>query len=403
MKITIVTSGLRSNYSGGSVHVSNVVKRLTKYFDVEFIPSINFFVSNPNASEEIENIRKFNIEVPESVDFLDFNKLKPSFLPYSSSLYKEYSEKVKLDSDFIYDPDYTTPESMFLSNRTGIPLGITLHVPLYSLKQSVLYTYYTLRPFFWQSFDYFVKRSVGLYLLTKIKEKYIRRAKYLSFIAGVSKDILDSVKVQNIRRYVLYPGNGVDKELLGYRTKSKEDYVVFWTTLIPPKGILNLLYVLNLLKKRGMQVRAKVMGKFLYGKFRDLFFKYTKENSLNVEYLGFLEKSVLYSVISRAKLLIYPSLADGFPITILESLALGTPVVVYSLPTVYSVYKDVPAVKFVKEGDVKSMADKVENELKSGELLNAISEDMTRSFIEFHNWDNVAENVVKIIKESSGK
>ncbi|BBG23186.1 Glycosyltransferase Gtf1 [Sulfuracidifex tepidarius] len=400
MKITVVTSGLGSNYSGGSVHVSNVIKRLTNYFDVEFIPSINFFVSNRNANTEIENIRKFNIKIPDIYNSLDFSKLKPSFLPYSFSIYKEYSEKVNLDSDFIYDPDYTTPESVFLSNRSGILLGITLHEPLYPLNQSILYTYYTLRPFFFQSIDYFVKRSIGLYLLTRTKEKYIRDARHLNFIAGVSESTLSSVKAQRIRKYILYPGNGVDKELLSYRTKNKEDYVVFWTTLIPPKGILNILYIVNLLKKRGIQVKVKIMGKFLYEKFKKFFLEYIKENSLEIEYLGFLEKRELYKVVSKARLLLYPSLADGFSITILESLALGTPVIAYSLPTVYSVYKDIPAIKFVKEGDVKSMANELENELKSYKLLNAVFDEKTTSFIEFHNWDKVAENVASIIKES---
>nr|WP_156017873.1 glycosyltransferase [Sulfuracidifex metallicus] len=393
---------MRSNYSGGSVHVNNVVKRLTNYFKVEFIPSINFFINNDRVNEEIENIRKLGIEIPDFVSSLSkFHSLKPSFLPYSSSVYNKYAEKVeKVDSDFIYDPDYTTPESIFISNKVGIPLGLTLHEPLYSFSQSIFYTYYTLRPFFLQSSDYYIKRSLGLYLLTRSKANYISKSRYLSFVAAVSKGTLDSVKIENSRKYVLYPGNGVDKELLQYRTIKKEDYVVFWTTLIPPKGILNFLYIINLLKKRGISVKAKVSGKFIYDKFKRLFFNYIRDNGLDVEYLGFLDKRELYSIVSKAKLLIYQSLADGFSITILESLALGTPVIAYSIPTVYSVFKDIPAVKFIKEGDIRKFVDEVENELKTGDLQEAIYDKRVSSFIEFHNWDNVAENVAKIIKSS---
>ncbi|WP_256202131.1 hypothetical protein [Sulfuracidifex metallicus] len=163
MKITVVTSGLRSNYSGGSVHVNNVVKRLTNYFKVEFIPSINFFINNDRVNEEIENIRKLGIEIPDFVSSLSkFHSLKPSFLPYSSSVYNKYAEKVeKVDSDFIYDPDYTTPESIFISNKVGIPLGLTLHEPLYSFSQSIFYTYYTLRPFFFTILRLLYKEVAG--------------------------------------------------------------------------------------------------------------------------------------------------------------------------------------------------------------------------------------------------
>lgn len=35
--------------------------------------------------------------------------------------------------------------------------------------------------------------------------------------------------------------NGVVIKLMKYRTTKKEDYVIFWTNLIPPKGVLNFL------------------------------------------------------------------------------------------------------------------------------------------------------------------
>lgn len=404
MKVTIISSTLTSNFAGGgSVHVNNVVYRLTKYFKVEYVPSIDFFIKNPKADEELERIAKNGIEVPDFVKLFSFNHLKPSFLPYPRLVYESYAEKVKLDSDFIYDPNYTTPEGVFVSNRNAIELGITLHEPLYSLSQSVFYTYYSLRPFFLQSLDYFIKRGVALYALTRKKRDFMRQAKYLRFVAAVSKGTLDSVGINGVEKHLIYPGNGVDRELLNLRTRHKEDYVVFWTTLIPPKGILNFVYVIKLLRERGLKVKAKVAGKFLYEKFKDLFFKYIRDNSLEVEYLGFLEKRKLYEVVSKARLLIYPSLADGFSITVLESLALGTPVIAYSLPTVYSVYKDVPAVKFVKEGDIRGMAEEVERELKSGKLLDAVFSDEVRSFVEFHNWDNVAEEVAKLIRSSVEK
>ncbi|BCU68772.1 glycosyltransferase family 4 protein [Stygiolobus caldivivus] len=398
MKITIITSSLTSNYSGGSTHVNNVVYRLTRYFDVEFVPSINFFINNPKAEGELDKIRKNGIKIPEFVYSFSFTSLKPSFLPYSPSVYEAFAEKVKLDSDLIYDPDYTTPESVFISNRNKVPLGMALHEPLYSLSQSILYTYYSLKPFFLNSIDYFIKRSIALYLLTRRKEGYIKRANYMSFIAGVSKGTLDSIKINKAKKYLLYPGNGVDKELLQYRTKRKEDYLVFWTTLIPPKGILNFAYILKSLKNKGVDVKAKVAGKFLYDKFKNHFFKYVDENSLDIEYLGFTEKKKLYETVSKARLLIYPSLADGFSITVLEALALGTPVIAYSIPTVYSVYKDVPAVRFVKEGNINRVAEEAERELRNGELLDAVFSDEVRSFVEFHNWDNVTESLVKIIK-----
>lgn len=64
----------------------------------------------------------------------------------------------------------------------------------------------------------------------------------------------------------------------------------------------------------------------------------------------------------------------------------------------YSVFKDIPAVKFIKEGDIRKFVDEVENELKTGDLQEAIYDKRVSSFIEFHNWDNVAEKRCKNYK-----
>jgi Glycosyltransferase len=57
-----------------------------------------------------------------------------------------------------------------------------------------------------------------------------------------------------------------------------------------------------------------------------------------VEYLGFVSQDKLIDVVSKAKVLVYPSHFDSFPLVILESLALGTPVIAYKIPGVRSVY-----------------------------------------------------------------
>jgi glycosyltransferase involved in cell wall biosynthesis len=132
-----------------------------------------------------------------------------------------------------------------------------------------------------------------------------------------------------------------------------------------------------------------------------MFFEYAKKKGLEVEYMGFKEKdNELRDIISKAKLLIYPSLADGFSLVVLEALALGTPVVAYSIPTIYSVYKDLPAVRFAKPGNVKEMAFVLKRSLNDEESLNSPKLEKVKEFVKFHNWDKVAEAITNIIKES---
>jgi len=57
---------------------------------------------------------------------------------------------------------------------------------------------------------------------------------------------------------------------------------------------------------------------------------------------GFLPKEKYYETLARARALVYPSHSDSFSLVILESLAVGTPVVTYDIPGPRSVYGGSP-------------------------------------------------------------
>lgn len=391
MRLAIVNK--LGDYSGGSKHTQKVSERLLKYFDVTFVPYADFYT---NYSEQsLKELERRGFKVP-SIAY-ERVPVRPSIFPRSRSFYEEYVKRYKeLDVDFIYDPDFNTPEAIFLSNLTGIPVAVTLHVPIYSLYQSVSFTFYSLQGFLTRSVDYFLGRSVWLYTISRQKVKNISRGKNLRFVGGVSKGTLDSIKL-NVNKKLITPGNGVEHFA---DPKDKEDYAVFWTTLIPSKGIFSLLRLLNILKEEGIRLKVKVAGKFLYPRFQKMFSDYVKKKGLEVEYMGFASSEELREAVSKAKLLIYPSLADGFSLVILEALALGTPVIAYSIPTVYSVYKGLSAVRFARPGDVKEMAYLVKESLKDEEFLNSPKSEKVREFVKFHNWDNVTQSIANAIKES---
>ncbi|EZQ11343.1 glycosyl transferase [Candidatus Acidianus copahuensis] len=393
MKLIVVNK--LGDYSGGSRHVREVTKRLTKYFDVVYVPYADVYTEDGSIDDlkKLEGIFKIPSEAYKE------RKFKPLLFPRSAKFYKEYVDEFDIYGDFIYDPDFVTPEAVFLSNKLDVSLGATLHEPIYSLSQSISYTYYSLKPFVYRSIDYLLGRTYWLYAISRSKVKFLKRAKYIKFIAGVSKGTLDSIKLRNVRKVLLNPPNGVDYYL--DHESEKDDYIIFWTTLIPSKGIFNLINILNILKQKGVRIKLKVAGKFLYPRFERLFFDYIKKKKLDVEYLGFIkEDHKLREIIERAKLLVYPSLADGFSLVILESLALGTPVIAYSIPTVYSAFNTLPAVRFVRPGDINTFATQIERSLKDEEFLRSPFEDSVREFVKFHTWDNVAEGIAKIIKES---
>lgn len=82
-------------------------------------------------------------------------------------------------------------------------------------------------------------------------------------------------------------------------------------------------------------------------------------------------------------------------------LALGTPVIAYDLPGPRSVYKDLGAVKFVREFDVKSMVTETLNVLrmKSEDYFNLIYNESTSKFLEkYSTWDKVTDQILNYLR-----
>jgi Glycosyltransferase len=88
---------------------------------------------------------------------------------------------------------------------------------------------------------------------------------------------------------------------------------------------------------------------------------------------------------------------------ILESLALGTPVVAYDIPGPKSVFSDLPGVLFVREFDVRGFALMVAHVLENYDYyLRLMHDKKLLDFIKLHtSWDLVAKQVIDLIKKFS--
>ena len=92
------------------------------------------------------------------------------------------------------------------------------------------------------------------------------------------------------------------------------------------KGIDFLVKTIPLVKKEIPNIKLFVIGK---GKSRKKLEKFIEKNNLqdNITFLGFVPDEELPKWYNQCKLTIVPSVFEGFGITVIESLACGTPVI----------------------------------------------------------------------------
>lgn len=397
-KIAIINYGLVvPRFSGGGpVHTSEVVKRLAESFDITYFPASNLFPLTQRdkevVKEKVKELESKRIKVSES--FKQFLETDKEALDNMIYLYRKEME----DFDFIYDPDLLVTDVIELNIKN---YGFTVHGPLLlhsSLYRSIINTIkiYGYSPITIRK----VGRRILAYRFWKRLASLLKKNPP-KFIAGVSKSAIEVSKLDwvNTKKYVLKPANAINKDIMKFRGEKKENYIVYWGRILPEKGILEALDVVKL---TGMEL--KVMGSFARD-IEGLFYKKVERLNIKdkVEVLGFVDERTKYEVASKAKALIYPTHFDAFSITVLESLAVGTPVVAYGIPAIKELYSGLNAVKIVKEFDVNGLAEEVKKiaSLNESEVEKIMEDPKLMDFLNLHSsWDKVAEGVKNILLEN---
>lgn len=195
----------------------------------------------------------------------------------------------------------------------------------------------------------------------------------------------------NIRMLVLRPGVGVDSKKIDAIPPSREKVDVFsFSRLTPEKGVYDLPEIASTIKQRIPDLKFLVAGKFDAPSFRVNFDNLKAEHHLGngLVYKGFLDESQLYSLVKAAKVLLYPSRHDAFPLVVLETLACGTPVIAYGIPAITSNFPS-GAVKTVPVGDREKMAEEAERIIGDLGLRQTLSKKAS-VFTAMYSWENVA-------------
>jgi glycosyltransferase involved in cell wall biosynthesis len=201
---------------------------------------------------------------------------------------------------------------------------------------------------------------------------------------------------QSSKMYVLRPGVGADNEKLREVAAAKERVdVFFFSRLAPEKGIYDLPPMAAEMAKVKPDLKFLVGGRFGAALFRNNFESLVAKYQLGerLVYKGFLGQEELYGFVKAAKVLVYPSRHDAFPLVVLETLACGTPVVAYNIAAVKSNFPD-DVVKPVPVGNFREMAAEALRIINNQELRQTLSRKAI-AFTARYSWENVASAEVE--------
>lgn len=228
-------------------------------------------------------------------------------------LYSARFEIERLKLDVWHSPHYTVP-----ANPLKAPMLVTFHDMTFYLMPEL----YSLskRLFFQRMIRIAVRRAEQVVAVSDSTAEDARK---------IFGDLL-SKKLTTVHSGIedRFRPTPEDSAMIGLREKLglNKDFILFVGTLDKRKNVTSLVEAFSLLRRQGVDVQLLLVGQPSDGS-QDI---YTTIKRLalqrHVKMAGFLPDAILPALYSAARLVVYPSIYEGFGFPVLEAMACGTPV-----------------------------------------------------------------------------
>ena len=198
------------------------------------------------------------------------------------------------------------------------------------------------------------------------------------------------------------PGGGIEYgKLAGVPQQVKTYDACFLGRLHPAKGIFDLVQVWRRVVANREDARLAIIGGGPVSLVRRLE-KDIERSRLknNVFLVGDVPHELVPGLLKKSKILIQPSLEEGFSIAVCEALACGLPVIAYDLPIYREVYGD--AVLCVPTGDLGALARETGRLIADKKRISVLARRGLKE-ARRHDWNCIANKISRLMQGSAGR
>jgi len=179
------------------------------------------------------------------------------------------------------------------------------------------------------------------------------------------------------------------------------------------KELKTILFVHWLSKRKGADTIVPIVRQLIQlqvinfkllvvgdGPHRENLLAEIKENQLEkyIEFIGFVPNKNIVEYYKKADLFILPSMEEGFPMSLLEPMAMGVPYVAFDVGAVREISPETAQRFLVKPGNVELFAHKIESLLSDQATYNNFQEEELEKIKEY-SMENVINKFINTIKE----
>jgi len=239
-----------------------------------------------------------------------------------------------------------------------------------------------------------------------IKAKTYRQVFKNTFVIHLSKllyfDIENIINEENVK----YVANGINSdESFDLTNKPKGNKILYLSNMQESKGSFVLLQSAKILKDKNVDFHIDFVGKWHNDpKFKEKWMNFYKENNLQdqVTYHGAKYDSEKTKYLIEANIFVLPTNNDCFPISILEAMSFGTPVLSTKEGAIPEIINNNENGLIIKKNNPEDLAQKVEYMLVNEKLRIEFGQNAHKKFHEKYSIENFENNFCKTLSSILG-
>ncbi|AKB38743.1 Glycosyltransferase [Methanosarcina siciliae C2J] len=235
----------------------------------------------------------------------------------------------------------------------------------------------------------------NIYTATGARLTFAAADKIICYTESEKKELVDiGIKSQKIK--VIH--NGIDTDLFvpSKETSFDKKNLLWVGRYARGKGLEYLIDAFNIVKSRHPKATLTMIGE---GPEKDRIVQ--KINDLNlgnsIIMKDFVQNSELAGLYQNSSVFVLPSLEEGVPRTILESMSCGIPVVCSRLPQLVDIVDGGGILVPVK--DSQTLGDRISEVLSNSSLAEEFRENGRRNVVENYSWKDTVKETIKLYEE----
>ena len=248
--------------------------------------------------------------------------------------------------------------------------------------------------------DVFIKETVTWRIVRKILRLMYRislkKANKVFFLNSDDKDYFLNNRLVKTNQIVQIDGIGINLDSFPFKEVSNFNTILMVARLLKSKGVIEYCEAAKIVKNQGYQYNFILIGSESELSSRDIK-EYTDFNYIT--YLGF-QKNVK-SIIEESTIFVLPSYREGLPISTLEAMAIGRPIITTNAVGCKDTIIDAYNGFVVAIGDANDIADKVIKLMSDRDKIIHYGKNGRKMTEDKFNQININKKITDIILEKT--